>query len=138
MSPLSVSIRVRTYELDSFGHVNNAVYFHYLEEARSEFLTQLGVSFNDFVSFGVQLVIVEAHINYLSAAKYGDVVQITGGFRDVRAASLVIDYELTHQSGRRLARAWTKGAFVLAETGKPCRAPAAFRDAFARASLSPT
>ena len=129
--PLFASVRVRTYELDSFGHVNNAVYFHYLEEARTEFLRQKNIAFSDFARLNVQLVIVEAHIHYLSPAKSGDVVQIWGRFRDIRAASLVIDYELTNQTGRPLARAWTKGAFVSALTGKPCRAPDFFRTAFA-------
>ena len=135
--PFRALVRVRTYELDSFGHVNNAVYLNYLEEARSEFLQQMGVSFHDFQTLNVQLVIVEAHINYLSAAKYGDVVEIAGRFRDVRPASLTIDYELMEQeSGRMLARAWTRGAFVYALTGKPCRAPDRFRDAFTRAAAS--
>ena len=132
--PFRASVRVRTYELDSFGHVNNAAYLNYLEEARSEFLTHMGLSFSDFAPLGVQLVIVEAHIEYLSAAKYGDAVQIAGRFRDIKAASLVIDYCLTEQTGILLARAWTKGAFVSAETGKPCRAPQKFRDAFYAAS----
>ncbi len=132
--PFKASVRVRTYELDSFGHVNNAVYLNYMEEARSEFLTQMGVSFDDFGPLGVQLVIVEAHVAYLSTAKYGDIVQIAGRFRDVRAASLTIDYELTEaKTGHLLARAWTRGAFVSAQTGKPCRAPAPFQDAFSRA-----
>ena len=32
--------RVRGYELDSNGHVNNAVYLTYMEEARIAFLSQ--------------------------------------------------------------------------------------------------
>lgn len=133
--PLSATVSVRTYELDSFGHVNNAVYLQYMEEARSEFLKQIGVSFNDFAVLDVQLVIVEAHVSYVSSAKYGDVVEIAGRFRDVRPASLTIDYELTKQNtGRLLARAWTRGAFVSAQTGKPCRAPVLFRNAFTQAA----
>ncbi len=34
-------IEIRWRDMDGFGHVNNAVYLTYLEEARDEFLTQL-------------------------------------------------------------------------------------------------
>lgn len=129
-TPLAVPIRVRTYELDSFGHVNNSVYLNYLEEARSEFLRQMGLSFNDFAAHAVQLVIVEVHIKYLASARYGDQITVSGQFRDVRMASLWIDYRLTDTDGRLLATASTKGAFIEAATGKPTRAPDPFRQAF--------
>ena len=84
-------VRVRTYELDSFGHVNNAQFLHYLEEARSEYLRQIGLSFNDFERLGVHLVIVEAQVKYITPARYGDEIEIAGRFTEVSSASLVID-----------------------------------------------
>lgn len=135
IAPLSAAVRVRTYELDSFGHVNNSAYLNYIEEARSEYLKQLGLSFHDFARLGVQLVIVESHVSYLSSARYGDEIEIRGSFRDVRHASLIIDYVLTEKNtGYRIADAWTRGAFVSAATGKPVRAPEPFRAAFAAVS----
>ena len=134
-NPLTAVVRVRSYELDSFGHVNNAVYLNYLEEARSEFLRQIGLSFHDFARLGVHLVIVEASVRYVSPARYGDEIVIAGAFTEVRPASLTIEYTLTDRaSGRVVATARTRGAFADPATGKPARAPRAFRDAFAAAS----
>jgi acyl-CoA thioester hydrolase len=128
---LTARVRVRTYELDSFGHVNNAVYLNYLEEARSEFLRQIGLSFHDLAGNGVHLVIVEAQVKYVSPARYGDEILIEGAFRNVKPASAEIVYALTEAASDRLvATAMTRGAFVDAATGRPTRAPAAFRDAF--------
>jgi acyl-CoA thioester hydrolase, YbgC/YbaW family len=128
---LSAVLRVRTYELDSFGHVNNAEYLHYLEEARSEYLRQVGLSFHDFARLGVQLVIVEAFVKYISPARYGDEIEVRGTVRDLRSASLVFDYVLTDRAtGRLIATAWTKGAFIDPATGRPTRAPEPFRAAF--------
>ena len=129
--PLTARVRVRSYELDSFGHVNNAVYLNYLEEARSEFLKQVGLSFDDFARLGVHLVIIEVQVKYLSPAHYGDEIEIVGQFTDVRGASLTITYTLTEvRSGRRVATAETRGAFVNPSSGRPFRAPDAFRAAF--------
>lgn len=136
MTAFTARVRVRTYELDSFGHVNNAEFLHYLEEARSEYLRQMGLSFDDFAGHGVHLVIVEARVRYIAPAVYGDEIEIAGRFQDVKAASLVIAYTLTERrSARLLATAETRGAFVDAATGRPVRAPAAFLDAFRRASV---
>lgn len=130
-----VIVRVRTYELDSFGHVNNSVYLNYMEESRSEFLRQLGLSFHDFAQLGVHLVIAEARVRYVAPARYGQEIRIEGAFRDVRAASLVIDYRLTDvETGRLIAEAETRGAFVDAVSGRPTRAPRSFFDAFTAAS----
>ena len=130
--PLLASVRVRTYELDSFGHVNNAQFLHYLEEARSEFLIQMGLSFHDFAAHGVQLVIVEANLRFVSSARYGDEIEIRGRCRDVRPASVWIEYLLTEKAtGRVIVSAETKGAFIDARTFKPCRTPEPFRVAFA-------
>lgn len=130
-STLGVTVRVRTYELDSFGHVNNSVYLNYLEEARSEFLLQMGVSFNDLVAHGVQIVIVESYVKYQTPAVYGDTIVISGSLRDLTPVSFYFDYTLTEEkTGRLIASAWTRGAFIRAETGRPVRAPQIFQEAF--------
>lgn len=129
------TVRVRTYELDSFGHVNNSVYLNYMEEARSEYLKTLDLDFNDLIPQGVHLVIVESHVRYISPSRYGDEIEIAGGFRDVTPVSLYIDYTMTEAVTRRpIATGWTRGAFVNAQTGRPTRAPKIFQEAFARAA----
>jgi acyl-CoA thioester hydrolase len=131
----TATVGVRTYELDSFGHVNNSVYLNYIEEARSEYLKQMGLTFHDFARCGVQLVIVESYVKYISPARYGDEIEIRGIFKEVRAVSLIIEYTLTERTtGRLIAEAWTRGAFIEPTTGKPTRAPQSFRDAFTRAA----
>ena len=136
--PFVLEEHVRWRDLDSFGHVNNAVYLNYLEEARSEFLKQRGLSFHDLARHGVQLVIIEARVRYLSPARYGDEIEIRGAFSNVRAASLTILYTLTEgATGRLVATAETRGAFVDAATGRPARAPEEFRAAFQAAAPAP-
>ena len=45
-------LSVRSYECDSYGHVNNAVYLNYLEFARMDFLDASGFRYKDFVAAG--------------------------------------------------------------------------------------
>lgn len=55
---------VRDYECDLEGIVNNAVYMHYLEHARHEFLKTLGIDFSEFSKNNINLVVVKAELNY--------------------------------------------------------------------------
>lgn len=40
-----LNMKVRDYECDMQGIVNNAIYQHYLEHTRHEFITKLGINF---------------------------------------------------------------------------------------------
>lgn len=125
------NVRIRTYELDSFGHVNNAVYLNYMEEARSEYLKQIGLSFHDFARLGVQIVIVESYVKYLYPARYGEEIAILGRVRDIRPVTLTFDYIFQNVvTGQRIAESWTRAAFINPTTGRPTRSPAEFDQAF--------
>ena len=39
----STPIKIRFRDLDAFGHVNNAVYFTYMEVARTDYFTHVGL-----------------------------------------------------------------------------------------------
>lgn len=58
-------MRVRDYEVDSQGIVNNAVYLHYLEHTRHEFCRAAGTSFRDMQRQGIDPVLRSVNIEYL-------------------------------------------------------------------------
>jgi acyl-CoA thioester hydrolase len=58
------SLTTRSYECDSYGHINNAVYLNYLEYARLEFLKALGLDYAELRAGGVGLVVVRICIDY--------------------------------------------------------------------------
>ncbi|MDE6383701.1 MAG: acyl-CoA thioesterase [Paramuribaculum sp.] len=60
-----MTMRVRDYEVDSQGIVNNAVYLHYLEHTRHEFCRVGGVSFRELHEKGLDPVVRKVEIEYL-------------------------------------------------------------------------
>ncbi len=54
---------VRGYELDSYGHVNNAVYLNYFEQSRWEIFRKLDL-FDYFSKNNLLLVVTEIKIRY--------------------------------------------------------------------------
>ena len=136
MITLTATVRVRSYELDSFGHVNNAVYLNYFEEARSEYLKQLGLSFQTIAQSGIQIVIVEASVRYKIPARYGDTLRIDGRVDAIKAASVLFGYTATRESdGAIVASAETLGACIDPVSGRPARWPEVFRSAWAAAAI---
>jgi len=60
---LTISFTARGYELDSFDHVNNAVYLSYFEHARWEYLKEMGL-YELIREKGYKLVVTDMHIRY--------------------------------------------------------------------------
>ncbi|GAB4185959.1 MAG: thioesterase family protein [Calditrichia bacterium] len=69
-------LKVRTYECDLYGHVNNATYLNYLEYARMEYLYSKGYSLESLKERGVMAVVVRVDIQYKKPAFPGDELEI--------------------------------------------------------------
>lgn len=65
-------LRVRDYEVDSQGIVNNAIYLHYIEHTRHEFCRWAGTSFRAMQQQGIDPVIRHIDIEYLTPLRLGD------------------------------------------------------------------
>lgn len=68
----SLDIRVRDYETDSQGIVNNANYLHYLEITRHDFCEEAGTSFRTMQERGLDPVVRKIEIEYLNSLTMGD------------------------------------------------------------------
>ena len=68
----SLEIKVRDYELDCEGIVNNANYIHYLELTRHEFCEMAGVSFKQMLERGLIPVANRIEIDYRRSERSGD------------------------------------------------------------------
>jgi acyl-CoA thioester hydrolase len=67
-----LDFEVRDYECDLSGIVNNAVYQHYLEHARHEFLKNQGVDFAELEKRGIIMVVIRIEMDFLYPLRSGD------------------------------------------------------------------
>lgn len=72
-----LEMRVRDYECDLQGIVNNAVYQNYLEHARHEFLLANNLDFAKITAEGINLVVIRAELDYIASLTPGDEFYIT-------------------------------------------------------------
>lgn len=67
-----LTLKVRDYECDLQGIVNNANYQHYLEHTRHEFLASVGVSFAALHLQGIDPVVARINMAFKTPLKSGD------------------------------------------------------------------
>ena len=65
-------IKVRDYEVDSQGIVNNANYLHYLEHTRHEFCESRGMTFRAMQERGIDPVVSRIEIDYHTPLRLGE------------------------------------------------------------------
>jgi len=68
-----IEMKVRDYECDSQGVVNNANYLHYMENTRHEFMCSLGITFKDAHLMKIDPIVVRANLHYKTPLTGGDV-----------------------------------------------------------------
>jgi len=76
-----VRITVRGYELDSLGHLNQAVYLQYAEHARWEILRAAKLTQETLLGSGIAPVVLETTIKYRRELRAGDEVDVSCEFR---------------------------------------------------------
>ena len=67
-----IEMKVRDYECDLQGVVNNANYQHYLERARHEFLENAGTNFGKLHEQGIDAMVARVEIDYKISLISGD------------------------------------------------------------------
>ena len=67
-----IEFKVRDYECDLQGIVNNGVYFNYLEHARHEYLLDKGIDFADLTAKNIHLVVIRSEMDYKQSLTSGD------------------------------------------------------------------
>lgn len=67
-----LKMKVRDYECDLQGIVNNANYQHYIEHARHEYLHSVGISFADMHARGIDAVVARLTMAFKTPLRSGD------------------------------------------------------------------
>jgi acyl-CoA thioester hydrolase len=116
------SLQVRTYECDSYGHVNNANYLNYLEFARYEYLKDIGFDYVKAIDAGYGVFIARIEIDYKKPATTDDVLTIKT--RPVKKGAVSGTMAQVISRGEDiLIEAAVTWAFVNAKTGAPVKIP---------------
>jgi acyl-CoA thioester hydrolase len=103
--PFAISLYVWFRDLDAMGHVNNAVYFTYFEQARTRYWLSLisgegsanprqhpQPKENDYRK--LDFVVVHAECDFSSSAEMGDSLLVGCRLSEIRKSSFVFEYRV--------------------------------------------
>jgi YbgC/YbaW family acyl-CoA thioester hydrolase len=105
------SITVRGYELDSYGHVNNAVYLQYLEQARWMYMKENNL-LDKVKEEELLLVVTETHIRYMREANLFDELSVETTMKEEKPYLVFRQLIRNAKTGIVLSRAKVKTIFV--------------------------
>jgi YbgC/YbaW family acyl-CoA thioester hydrolase len=124
-------VRVRSCHVDSFGHVNNAVYLQFCEGARNDYLLERGLSFASLAAWNAGPVLTRANLEFKRPARTDDRLLIYGEVRMEGRVRFWIRHEIVDgEGGAKVCLADLEFVFVALDTGKPVRVPPPFMRAF--------
>src|SRR5579862_2317748 len=123
-------VRVRFAETDAQGVAHHANYLVWFEVARVEFLEAFAGGYQRLRDEGIESLLTEAHVRYVSPARFDDRLLVHARVLDVRGARFRFEYAVERE-GEVIADGWTAHGTVDARTLRPTRTPAWLVDAIA-------
>jgi acyl-CoA thioester hydrolase len=116
--------RVRSYELDANGHVNNAVYVAYAEEVANQHAESIGFGRTWTKDHAGTWVARRHEITYFLAAVYGDELQLTTEVVQIRGARAIRKTVIRRvEDDGLLVEMQTEWVWVRLADGRPVRVP---------------
>ncbi len=95
----TIEIPVRFRDIDGMQHVNNAVYFTYMEQARSEWYRQL-MGIQSVAEF--DFILAHASCDFKEAIGFGETVVVTATLTKIGNSSFRFAYEIRSKEKRTL------------------------------------
>jgi len=135
--PLAIRLPIQWGDQDSFGHVNNTVYFRWFESARIAYFEQSGL---DTVLEPLKLgpILARIECNYKRQLIYPDAVWIGARVLSIGGKSLVMEHAIYSESLAEIA-AQADSTIVTFDyaANLSCQVPQVAREAIARFEGTP-
>lgn len=126
---------VQYYETDKMGITHHSNYVRWMEEARIDYLRQIGWDYGKLEKMGVISPIVSINCNYKKPTDFGEKITINVKASEFKGVKLILHYEMYNEAEQLVCEATSVSGFIDAE-GKPLRLKKEFPEFYeAMASL---
>ncbi len=86
--------KVQYYETDKMGIVHHSNYIRWMEEARIDFLSQIGWDYKRLEDMGVISPVTAVECKYKVSTRFADVVDIAVSIEEFKGVKLKLRYEM--------------------------------------------
>lgn len=103
---------VQYYETDKMGITHHSNYIRWMEEARVDFLKQIGWSYKELEDEGIISAVTAIDGKYKVSTTFSDEIKITTSITEVKGAVLKLDYSMTNQQGKTVFQGHSEHCFL--------------------------
>ncbi|CEG58927.1 acyl-CoA thioesterase [Legionella fallonii] len=130
MTDKKITVHQKTFDIawgdmDALGHVNNARYFDYFQEARIEWLRDLNITLTEKIG----PVVIHVACTYFKPVIYPATVTLRSSVDSLGNSSMIMDHDL-YQNEVLMAQGISKVVWVDYVQGKSVPLPEKVRDFF--------
>ena len=106
---------VQYYETDKMGITHHSNYIRWMEEARVDFLKQIGWDYARLESEGIISPVIGVSCKYKHSTTFADTVTIDVSIAEYTGVKLKISYKMTNEKGEGVCEGTSEHCFVSAE-----------------------
>ena len=103
---------VQYYETDKMGITHHSNYIRWMEEARVDFLKQIGWSYEKLEADGVISPVTAIDCRYKASTTFPDEITIAVSVAEYRGVRLKLRYEMTDAAGKTVFEAASEHCFL--------------------------
>ena len=103
--------KVQFYETDGMSIVHHGNYILWMEEARTDFMDQIGWSYHKAVDAGIDFAVTDVSCKYRSMTRFGETVAIHMAVESLSPAKMQLSYKMISVDTGELRAEGTSGHF---------------------------
>ncbi|MDR1377281.1 MAG: acyl-CoA thioesterase [Synergistaceae bacterium] len=112
--------KAQFYETDQMGVIHHAHYIHWFEEARVDFMEQIGFPYERVESLGITFAVLDLACKYKSPVRFGDTVHILVSLSSCSHSKMTLEYRVTDMATDELRTTGeTRHYFFRKEDARP-------------------
>ena len=104
--------QVQYYETDRMGITHHSNYIRWMEEARVDFLRQIGWGYDRLEAMGIVSPVTAASCKYLASTTFADRVSITLSVESFNGLTLCLGYAMVKTDGVQVCTGRTEHCFL--------------------------
>ncbi len=121
---------VQYYETDMMGITHHANYIRWMEEARIDYLSQIGFSYAEMEKMGILVPVVSVGGRYRRPTTFSDDIAIDVAVTEFTGVRLKLSYLMKNKDGKTVFEGTSEHAFLNRE-GRPARMKTEYPELYA-------
>lgn len=111
--------KVQYYETDQMGITHHSNYIRWMEEARVDFMEQIGFGYEKMEAMGVSSPVIGVNCEYKKTTTFPDRIEITLRVKSYNGVKLALAYEMQDKEMKQLAALGESRHYFMGPDGKP-------------------